>query len=151
MKELTINISDYLTQECIENEIRTALRAKITAAVQKDDLARIISNTYYNLVFNMVDEAFEDDLRQMIIVGVKNIIENLSTYCVFREKSLWREPPSLGQTILDQAVQDNAELIEQRVKELIAGLDKEQMRESLHWQIEKVIERLLTTPKEAAL
>jgi hypothetical protein len=137
---MEIQVEKYLSEDEIKEIIKEEIRYKIQSVIRKDDdLDRILANTYYETVWMMVEETLEEDkaLKDLIRKNTLKIINELSRYSVFREKDCYNKE-SLGQTLLNQAVTDSKDLINNRVAEIITDLDKEDLKcrlEDLMYQV----------------
>lgn len=113
-----IDLNEYLTHEdkkrIAEEEYRQAIRSVV--AVDKE---RILSNAAYTVVQKLIDEQFGEDMNQLLVEKVKHIIDNLSSYNVFKCKDAWDRDESKGWAYLQQAMDDNKDLIDNRVKSIV--------------------------------
>ncbi len=129
---MEINVRDYISdedmREIVEDEVRRAVSAELYEQRMHDWLESTLSNVAYMVVWQEVDKLMDGDPKQMIAEKIPHVIEGLSPYSVFRKKGEFNREDSIGQTILDQAVTDNADLIDSKVKEIIGGLDKRSVR-----------------------
>ena len=81
------------------------------------------------------------DFEIQIKEKVKNIIENLSDYCVFKEKSVF-EKESLGQKLLNNAVEENKNILNEKVIEIYKGLSKQDIATEICGILEEKIENM---------
>lgn len=72
-------------------------------------------------MWDIVDQSIESEkgLESIISERVTRIIENLSSYSVFRHKDEFNNYESIGQKILDNAVANSRDLIRSKVEEII--------------------------------
>ena len=87
---MEINIMDYLSEKEIGECIKEELKKQISNYINKVGVDTFISNISYINVFKKIDEEIPD-FEIQIKEKVKNIIENLSDYCVFKEKSVLKK------------------------------------------------------------
>ena len=109
---MEINIMDYLSEKEIGECIKEELKKQISNYINKVGVDTFISNISYINVFKKIDEEIPD-FEIQIKEKVKNIIENLSDYCVFKEKSVF-EKESLGQKLLNNAVEENKNILNEK-------------------------------------
>jgi len=131
---MEIDISQYLSEEEKKSIAVEEYRNAIRQLVQVDK-ERILSNCAYTVVQKLVDDAFNEDLNTILVDKVKDIINNLSSYSVFKRKDAWDKDESKGHKYLESAVEDNKQLIESKVQEIIAELDVS----SFHYKLEELM------------
>lgn len=138
-----INIENYLTderiKEIIEEELREVIRLK-----WNNELSILLSNISYHNVFSKVDEFLEDNksAEDIIAENTMNIIQNLSSYSVFRSKDEYtRREDSLGQKIMNKAIEDNKSLIEKRVVEIINNYNFTELKDDIDFTIYECVMR----------
>ena len=109
---------NYVTGEQIENaiisEVKTIVRDKLV-----NDVERILSNTAYSVVWDAVDLAIDGKAKDVIKEKALKIIENVSSYSVFRKKDLWGKDESVAYSTLQSAVEENKNVIRENVKKII--------------------------------
>lgn len=139
---MEININDYLTEDdkkrIAEEEYRSVMRSLVNV-----DKERILSNCAYNVVQKLVDEQFNEDLNKILTDKVVNIISELSAYSVFKAKNAWDKDESKGYKFLQDAVDNNKPLIEDKVVEIISQLDASQFHYKLEELMYQVVENRL--------
>jgi len=139
---MEIQVEKYLSEGEIKEIVKEEVRYEIQSIIKKEKtLDRILTNTYYKTVWMMVEETLDEDkiLKNLIRDNVKRIINELNSYSVFRGKDYY-ENESLGQTLLNQVITDNKDLINNRVVEIITGLDKDDLRYRLEDLMYQVVE-----------
>jgi len=131
---MEIDINQYLSEEDKKNIAEEEYRSAIRQLVQVDK-ERILSNCAYTVVQKLVDEAFNEDLNTILVNKVKDIIDDLSPYSVFKRKDAWDRDESKGQKYLDNAVEANKVLIEQKVQDIIVEMDVK----DFHYRLEELM------------
>ena len=131
---MEIDISQYLSEEDKKSIAIEEYCNAIRQLVQVDK-ERILSNCAYTVVQKLVDDAFNEDLNTILVDKIKDIINNLSPYSVFKRKDAWDKDESKGYKYLESAVEDNKQLIESKVQEIIAELDVS----SFHYKLEELM------------
>ena len=115
--DITKYLSDDEIQSCILQEIRTQIRGIYNS---ESDVQRLVSNLTYKIVFDMVDPLLEGGLENFLREKVKEKIENLSSYEIFRRADAWERSASKAQEILDDESEKARPLIRERVEKIIA-------------------------------
>lgn len=139
---MEINIDDYISEEerkrIAEEEYRSVIRNYVNV-----DKERILTNCAYRVVQKLVDEAFNEDLNQILVGKVEKIINDLSAYSVFKRKDAWDKDESKGYKYLEQAVDKHKDLVEDRVVEIINNLDPSDFHYKLEQLMYQVVENRL--------
>ena len=120
---IEVNIHDYLSDDDVKDVLRKAIYDEIKESIRYDkSLTTFISNLSYKYVFNMVDEIVKESIGTGIEESIKQkvpeIINDLSSYSIFRAKDNW-QTESVGQKLLNEAVIENKDLLKDKVKELL--------------------------------
>lgn len=131
---MEINLEDYLNEDeirsIITNEITSCVRWKVQN-MSDGHLTDIMTNLAYKVVDEIVEERFKNNLTQILADKVSTIIDSMSFYSIFRQKTTYGEA-SLGQKHLDEAVEANKDLINHKVVNLINDYDiNDTIRESI--------------------
>ena len=148
---MEINIHDYISEEekkrIAEEEYRSVIRNYVNV-----DKERILTNCAYRVLQKLVDEAFNEDLNQILVGKVENIINDLTSYSVFKRKDAWDKDESKGYKYLEQAVDNHKGLIEDKVVEIISSLEAHDFHYKLEELVYQVVENRLLgkTFKEGA-
>ena len=120
---MEIDVMDYVSLEDIKGACLSEIRSKVIESLRYMSADDIIANASYNIVFEMVSEMLEkneEEVKKLLLDKTVDIINNLSSYCVFRDsRDEYTKKDSLGQTYLNEAVANNKNIIEDKVKELI--------------------------------
>lgn len=139
---MEINIDDYISEEekkrIAEEEYRSVIRNYVNV-----DKERILTNCAYRVVQKLVDEAFNEDLNQILVDKTVAIIHDLSAYSLFKRKDAWDKDESKGYKYLEQAVDKHKDLIENRVVEIIQTMNGENFHYKLEELMYQVVENRL--------
>jgi len=139
---MEIDINQYLSEEdkrrIAEEEYRNAMRSWVVV-----DKERILSNAAYTVVQKLVDEQFGEDMNKILVDKTVEIIKNLSSHSVFKRKDAWDKDESKGYKYLQEAVDNNKDLIEAKVAEIIESLDASQFHYKLEELMYQVVENRL--------
>ena len=96
--------------------------------LRRHTVEEIISNAGYEAIFKSVDETLGEDAKQKIEEKVIKLINEMTSYCLFRDGSLYGDKKSKGYLLLEQALEENKELVNSRVKENIEGISDEDFK-----------------------
>ena len=144
---MDIDIKDYLTQEEIKDICKDALYQKIREDMRGLNINDIIANISNADVEAMVDAYVgEDDFcKTEIPKKVRNVIENISTYTVFRKADVWERKSSIANDILEEECRAARPLIKKRVEQIINEYNFPQLeRDEIMYTIADVLtDRLL--------
>lgn len=131
---MEIDINQYLSEDdkkrIAEEEYRSVIRSVVNV-----DKERLLSNAAYTVVQKLIDEQFGEDMNTILVEKTINIISDLSQYSVFKKKDAWDKDESKGYKYLQEAVENNKGLIEDKVTEVIASLDPS----SFHYKLEELM------------
>lgn len=113
-------------REIAEDELRKALRRRLDTQYSQDTL---VANAANICVWDAVNEVMGEDARQAIARKVPEVIASLDKYSVFRKgDNRWSGEDSVGQKMLEAALQDSKWLLRDRVTEILLGLDPSELR-----------------------
>lgn len=143
MSELTINVDDYLSESDKRRIVTDAFSAAAAAHAQKD-FERIISNSAYYLVGEIVDQHFDGNMVATLKDKAISVINNLSSSTVFSPPNAWDRAASKGFEHMQSALDELKPMIHQRVHELIARYNSEELRSLIEEQIGDAIIKKLT-------
>ncbi|MCE1084995.1 hypothetical protein LU642_30980 [Pseudomonas asiatica] len=143
MSELTINVDDYLSESDKRRIVTDAFSAAAAAHAQKD-FERIISNSAYYLVGEIVDQHFDGNMVATLKDKAISVINNLSSSTVFSPPNAWDRAASKGFEHMQSALDELKPMIHQRVHDLIARYNSEELRSLIEEQIGDAIIKKLT-------
>ena len=148
---MDIDIKDYLTPEEIKDVCKDALYQKIREDMRGLNINDIIANISNADVEAMVDAYVgEDDFcKTEIPKKVRNVIENLSIFTVFRNADVWERKSSIANDILEEECRAARPLIKKRVEQIINEYDFPQLeRGEIMYTIADVLTDRLLPEKE---
>lgn len=156
MKEITVNIYDYLDREeikeMINEEFREIIKRDINTTIKDSkSLSNFLSNISYRYVWQIIEDKVDNLLKEnaieLITKNVVKVIKAMNRYDVFRSPDYFNRK-SVAQEILDKAVEENKEILQKRVKEV---LEKEylniQAREEMAEIVSNTVYDLLSVKK----
>lgn len=122
MKEITINIQDYLSDDELKQIVIEETRNNIRYLLKDEkNASRILSNLSYNIVYDEIDKIIPES-RELVIKQTMGVLNDIKSYSVFRDNN-YGGTKSIGQQILDGCVLGNKDLINEKVKETITNKD----------------------------
>lgn len=127
MARFEIDTDHFLSAEEQKEIVTTVFRDYCLEKIQKDH-ERIFSNSAYNAVFRMVDDAFDNKVAEMIGEKVKQLIPEISHSMIFRDKTYFGDARSPAFDLLHKCVADNKGLLSSRIVQVIEELDKDALR-----------------------
>ena len=149
---MDIKIEDYLDEEEIKEICKDALYQKIREDMRNLNVNDIVANISYAEVAAMVDTYVgEDDFcKKEIPKKVHRIIDELSTYTVFRKADAWERKNSIAYDIMEEECRASRPLIKARVEQIINEYSFPQLeRDEIMYTIAAVLtNRLLPKKKE---
>ena len=149
---MDIKIEDYLDEEEIKEICKDALYQKIREDMRNLNVNDIVANISYAEVAAMVDTYVgEDDFcKKEIPKKVHRIIDELSTYTVFRKADAWERKNSIAYDIMEEECRASRPLIKARVEQIINEYSFPQLdRDEIMYTIADVLtDRLLPKKKE---
>ena len=148
---MEINVKDYLSELEIKGIVEQELRYKIKQSFDLNNIERIFTNSAYGIVWEEVNKSIDYDMTEFIKNKVIEVINSLSNYSVFRDKGDYvygRDKDSIAQEYLNQYVEENKNIIRDRVVEIMQGLDGDTLRDQLYDLIYQVVEDRIIGKKE---
>lgn len=113
------HLSDEQMTEIAAEEWRRMCRDYFTR-----NHATAIGNITYPMVRELVSEVLGGDADQVIRDKALEVINGLSSYTVFHEPNVYDTKPSPAWALLMKAVEDNREVVEERVRHHLHNLSK---------------------------
>ena len=149
---MDIKIEDYLSKEEIKEICKDVLYQKIREDMRELNVNDIIANISYAEVAAMVDTYVGEDnfCKKEIPQKVHRVIDELSTYTVFRKADAWERKNSIAYDIMEEECRASRPLIKARVERIINEYNFPQLeRDEIMYTIADVLtDRLLPEKKE---
>ncbi len=148
---MEIKIEDYLSEEEIKEICKVALYQKIREDMRELNVNDIIAGISYAEVAAMVDTYVgEDDFcKKEIPEKVHRVIDDLSTYTVFRRADVWERKNSIAYDIMQEECRASRPLIKARVEQIINEYKFPQLeRDEIMYTIADVLTDRLLPEKE---
>ena len=148
---MDIKIEDYLSEEEIKEICENVLYQKIREDMRKLNVNDIIANISNAEVEAMVDAYVgEDDFcKKEIPHKVRELIEQLSSYTIFRKADVWERKNSIAYDIMQEECRASRPLIKARVEQIINEYNFPQLeRDEIMYTIADVLTDRLLPEKE---
>ena len=137
---MEINIEDYLTDYDIKDILKEEIRDSVKIHMKdENNIKRILSNSAYEIVAQMVDEIFNDDLENILTIKVKSVINNINHFTIFKEPSAWDREPNNAYKVLQKEIESHFGRIKEIVKESIDTETMKKLKENIDDKIQDAI------------
>ena len=144
---MDIKIEDYLDEQEIKEICKDALYQKIREDMRELNVNDIIANISYAEVEAMVDTYVGEDnfCKKEIPQKVHRVIDELSTYTVFRKADAWERGNSIAYDIMQEECRASRPRIKARIEQIIDEYNFPQLkRDEIMYTIADVLtDRLL--------
>ena len=129
---MDIKIEDYLDEQEIKEICKDALYQKIREDMRKLNVNDIIANISYAEVAAMVDTYVGEDnfCKKEIQQKVHRVIDELSTYTVFRKADAWERGNSIAYDIMQEECRASRPRIKARIEQIIDEYNFPQLERS---------------------
>lgn len=129
---MDIKIEDYLDEQEIKEICKDALYQKIREDMRELNVNDIIANISYAEVAAMVDTYVGEDnfCKKEIPQKVHRIIDELSTYTVFRKADAWERKNSIAYDIMQEECRASRPRIKARIEQIIDEYNFPQLERS---------------------
>ena len=150
---MNIKIEDYLDEQEIKEICKDALYQKIREDMRELNVNDIIANISYAEVEAMVDTYVGEDnfCKKEIPQKVHRVIDELSTYTVFRKADAWERKNSIAYDIMQEECRASRPRIKARIEQIIDEYNFTQLeRSEIMYTIADVLTNRLFPEKEGA-
>ena len=129
---MNIKIEDYLDEQEIKEICKDALYQKIREDMRELNVNDIIANISYAEVAAMVDTYVGEDnfCKKEIPKKVHMVIDELSTYTVFRKADAWERKNSIAYDIMQEECRASRPRIKARIEQIIDEYNFPQLERS---------------------
>ncbi len=152
---MEIDFKKYLSDEDIKDIVIEEARNIVRKSFHEigdmkrrmQDYERVIGNAVHHYLEKEIDGMIGSDHKHFIEKYVDKVIKDNSTYrySVFRKKSHWETEDSAALKYLEQAVEQNKSIIEEKVKQRLTDLDDNYFEELVRDLTYDVIKDKLTS------
>lgn len=150
---MDIKIEDYLDEQEIKEICKDVLYQKIREDMRELNVNDIIANISYAEVEAMVDTYVGEDnfCKKEIPQKVHRVIDELSTYTVFRKADAWERKNSIAYDIMQEECRASRPRIKARIEQIIDEYNFPQLeRSEIMYTIADVLTDRLFPEKEGA-
>ena len=150
---MDIKIEDYLDEQEIKEICKDVLYQKIREDMRELNVNDIIANISYAEVEAMVDTYVGEDnfCKKEIPQKVRRVIDELSTYTVFRKADAWERKNSIAYDIMQEECRASRPRIKARIEQIIDEYNFPQLeRSEIMYTIADVLTDRLFPEKEGA-
>ena len=129
---MDIKIEDYIDEQEIKEICKDALYQKIREDMRKLNVNDIIANISYAEVAAMVDTYVGEDnfCKKEIQQKVHRVIDELSTYTVFRKADAWERGNSIAYDIMQEECRASRPRIKAKIEQIIDEYNFPQLERS---------------------
>ena len=129
---MDIKIEDYLDEQEIKEICKDALYQKIREDMRELNVNDIIANISYAEVAAMVDTYVGEDnfCKKEIPQKVHRVIDELSTFTVFRKADAWERKNSIAYDIMQEECRASRPRIKARIEQIIDEYNFPQLERS---------------------
>lgn len=139
---MEINIEDYINESemkrIVENEFRDRIRRYF--------LENKLSDLIYSLCDKEICKVIEEEIpnfKEEIKVAIPSEIEDINKFDIFKSKDdFMNSKDSIGQQILEKTIEENKDMLEQKVKNIFSELSKEDIAAEIEGIITDKIENM---------
>ena len=144
---MNINFKDYLSEKEIKEIIIDELRKEARKHFcNEKEVTRILTNISYYELWKKIEEEVPNS-QDIIKEKVKEKLNEISSYDVFRRKGEFNNCNSLAYDILEKYVDENKNIIEDKVKDIFSELSKTDLKYEIQGILEDYIEKLFLKEK----
>lgn len=139
---MNIEIENYLSDDEIRQIVEEEFRNRIKSLFRTEkEIIRIVTNLGYYNTFKIIENEVPN-FKELIKEQTKKQCENISSYSVFRKKDAFESENSLAQDYLEEAVEENKEIINKRVVEIMNSIDNQDLADEICSLLEEKIMNL---------
>lgn len=141
--KIEINIKDYMSDEeikaIIEDEIVRETRRTLC---NEKEITRILTNISYYELWRKIEEEVPN-CQEIIKEKIKEKLQEISMFDIFKRKNdFLEERDSLAQQFLNESVNENKNIINDKVKTIMNELSLTDIKYNIQSIIEQYIENL---------
>ena len=135
-------IEEYLTDEEKKEIALRVFEEKLRTSFSTAEAERVVTNMAYDIAEKLVSQNISKEFKESIESKLPEIIEGLSSFTVFSrgdDYGAFRKEPTLAWKTVDEWIKKNNAQIEDRVREIVAGIDKATLRDEISTAIYKAV------------
>lgn len=141
---MNVNIEEYLSGDEIKNIIVQEFRSHIQQHFKKEsDMQRILTNTAYLTIYKELNEITDNQAERIIKDKLNELLQKPLYFGeVFRCKDVWDKDESKAFKILMNTVEENRQLLSDKVKDCIHNLPKKDIQPTIKEAVLKKISKM---------
>lgn len=139
---MEINVEDYIN----EDEMKRIVTEEFQNKIRKYFCENKLSDLIYSLCNKEIRKTIEEEIpnfKEEIKQRISSTIKSVDKYEIFQRKDnfIYSED-SLGQKMLEEAIKENKDMLEQKVKNIFSELSKEDIAAEIECIITDKIENM---------
>lgn len=141
---MNIDIKEYLSQEEIKCIVIQEFRSHIQQHFKKEsDMQRILTNTAYLTIYKELNEITDNQAERIIKDKLNELLQKPLYFGeVFKCKDVWDKDESKAFKILMNTVEENKQLLSEKVKDCIHNLPKTDIQPTIKEAVLKKISKM---------
>lgn len=141
---MNIDIEEYLSQEEIKCIVIQEFRSHIQQHFKKEsDMQRILTNTAYLTIYKELNEITDNQAEKIIKDKLNELLQKPLYFGeVFKCKDVWDKDESKAFKILMNVVEENKQLLSEKVKDCIHNLPKKDIQPTIKEAVLKKISKM---------
>jgi len=137
-----VEIKEYLSEDQMRDISEQMYRDKVAEYLKdEENFKRVLSNSAYDIVYDMVDNEIEEGLKPYLYNKVLDIIKNLSEFHIFKKPDAWSRETNSGYQTLEKCIIENKDILNSKVKEALETMSKKQYQYLTKEAIQSMIEK----------
>lgn len=136
------DIERYLSNDEKKEIALRVFEEKLRDSFSDAEAERVVTNMAYDIAHELVNRHISEQFKEAIENKLPTIIDDLSAYTVFNSGDnygAFRKEPTLAWKTVDEWVKKNNATIEDKVAEIVNGIDKTTLREEISTAIYKAV------------
>jgi hypothetical protein len=144
VSSIEVQRNDYFSYDDIKSIVESQIRNEVSYKLKRDlDFERIFNNAAYEIVFKEMENHVDYNIKEMINNKVFEIVSSASHHGLFKRKDAWEREDSKSYTYLQEAVENNKNIIEDKVKEELGKLDTQYLADLVQDTVYKILDERL--------
>jgi hypothetical protein len=125
---MKIDVEDYLSHEEIKDICEEQVRESVSKQLRREqDFERIFSNAAYHIMFQLIDDAFDEDIKEVLKKKTLEILNTKTEFGIFRKRDAWEKDESFAYAYVQTVVTDNMHLIHDKIISEIQRIPKKDL------------------------
>lgn len=139
---MEINIEDYINESEMKRIVENEFRDRIRRYFLENKLSDLIYSLCNKEICGIIEEEIPN-FKEEIKVAIPSKIKNINKFDIFKSKDDFMDSKdSIGQQILEKTIEENKDMLEQKVKNIFSELSKEDIATEIECIITDKIENM---------